>query len=65
MIRAVEKVLGARIERKHLPGFDYQPHVLDRPTQPTRPVRAQVPHTSRDRHYARNHSMRTAEGRSI
>jgi len=65
MIRAVEKVLGARIERKHLPGFDYHPLVTDRLTQPSRPLRAQAPHTSRDRHYARNHSVRTAEGRSI
>jgi ATP-dependent RNA helicase RhlE len=40
MIRAIEKVLGARIERRRLPGFDYGRFAPERAFQPDRPTQS-------------------------
>ena len=50
LIRAIEKVLGARIDRRRLPGFDYGGFVPESP--PRRPTSAQ-PRNSQSR---RNHN---------
>jgi ATP-dependent RNA helicase RhlE len=59
-VRDVEKVLGVRIERRRLPGFDYgtmaaesRPAPSYKQTQPARPSRPAAAITSRSDRYAR------------
>jgi len=71
MIRDIEKVLHARIERVRLPDFNYtsrapesapQPRTQNRPSRPTQPRR---PMPGRGRNWSRNRQGRVVEEKHI
>jgi len=65
MIRDIEKVLGSRIERKHLSGFDYSNRASESPSQQNRPIQPRKPFSNRERDRFRNRHARTAEGKAV
>jgi hypothetical protein len=62
MIRDIERVLGSKIKRERLPGFDYSQHAPEIPSRPKRPVRPQAVFSKPERNRPVFHSRRTAEG---
>ncbi len=64
MIRDIERVLGAKIERVRLADFDYTQRAPERAAQPNmqnranRPMQPRQPHPSRNRNWARNRQGR-------
>jgi ATP-dependent RNA helicase RhlE len=65
MIRDIEKVLGAKIERKRLPEFNYNtPAPVSQPQQ-NRPMRSQQPASRWDRSRSRNRQGRPVEGKAV
>lgn len=49
LIREIEKVLGAKIARQRLPGFDYSSSMPESPAQRTRSSRPRSPFSNRER----------------
>jgi ATP-dependent RNA helicase RhlE len=65
MIRDIEKVLGAKIERKRLSEFNYNtPAPVSQPQQ-NRPMRSQQPASRWDRSRSRNRQGRPVEGKAV
>ncbi len=65
MIRDIEKVLGTRIEREHLPGFDYGHRA---PEGPSRQIRKDLPRpffSNLERNRSGIHQRRFVEGKAV
>lgn len=67
MIRDIEKVLGARIERERLPGFDYNSRPAQAQPQPqqNRPARPRQFFSTHERDRSRNRPSRAAESKAV
>lgn len=65
MIRDIEKVLGTKIGRERLPGFDYGNHAPDSPSQHNRRIRPRPLFSNLERDRSRIHQGRAAEGKAI
>jgi len=61
LVREIEKVLGKRIERRRLPGFDYGGFVPERQSQGSLPGRSR--RTRSDRNHNRDHNRGHNRGR--
>ena len=62
LVREIEKVLGKRIERRRLPGFDYGAFVPERQLQASHPGPSRRTQSSRD--HNRGHNRGRSAGRS-
>ena len=65
MIRDIEKVLGTRIERERLPGFDYGNRAQESPSQQNRPIRPRPLFSNLERDRSRNHQGRATEWKAV
>jgi len=65
MIRDIEKVLGARIARERLDGFDYNSKAVESPSRPNRPVQPRQFHSNPGRGSSRNQPARAAQGKAV
>lgn len=65
MIRDIEKVLGARIERERLPGFDYNSRPAQTPVQQNRPARPRQFFSTHERDRSRSRQGRAAQGKAV
>jgi ATP-dependent RNA helicase RhlE len=62
MIRDIECVLGSKIKRERLPGFDYSQRAPEIPSRPNRTIRPQTVFSRPERNRPAFHSRRTVEG---
>ncbi len=65
MIRDIEKVLGSRIERERLPGFDYGSRAQESPSQQKKPVQSRQRFSNLDRNRSRNRQGRVTESKAV
>jgi ATP-dependent RNA helicase RhlE len=65
MIRDIEKVLGAKIERERLAGFDYSNRTSESPSQQNRVIRQQPIFSNQKRDRSRYHQGHTALGKAV
>ena len=65
MIRDIEKVLGARMERERLSGFDYDNRAQESPPQQNHKLRPQQGYTNPERDRSGNHKAHAAEGKPV
>jgi hypothetical protein len=65
MIRDIEKVLGTKIERERLPGFDYSNRTPESPVQQNRSIRQRPHFLNQERDRSRNYQRRPALGKVI
>jgi len=61
-IRDIEKVLGNKIEREHLPGFDYSTRAPNGPSQQNRPIR---PHSNPQHDQSRNSKTHAVKSKTV
>jgi ATP-dependent RNA helicase RhlE len=62
MIREIEHVLGAKIKRERLAGFDYSQHAPEIPSHQNRPVQRQTAYSNSGRYRPVLHPRRAAQG---
>jgi ATP-dependent RNA helicase RhlE len=62
MIREIEKVLGTRIKRERLPGFDYSNRAPENLSHPNQPIRLRQPFSNLERDRSGMHQRRTYGG---
>jgi ATP-dependent RNA helicase RhlE len=60
MVRQIEKLLGKRIERRRLPGFDYGGFVPEQQSQKNRPKQGKRGGSNRGRNRNRSRNRRAA-----
>ncbi len=65
MIRDIEKVLGARIARERLDGFDYNSSAVESPSRQNRPAQLRQFHSNPGRGSSRNQPARAAQGKAV
>ena len=64
MIRDIEKVLGSKIERERLPGFDYTNRPQSNPSQPKRSTQQRQRSSYNNRNSSRNYQQRSHESKT-
>ena len=65
IIRDIEKVLGTRIERERLPGFDYGNRAPESPSQQNLSIRPRLRFSNLERDRSRNHQGRATEWKAV
>jgi ATP-dependent RNA helicase RhlE len=62
MIREIEHILGTKIKRERLTGFDYSQHAPEIPSHQNRPAQRQMAYSNSGRHRPVLHPRRAAQG---